>query len=67
MSQIKQIPRNVLVNFIKNQMKTDKPEGTRNHYGYQELRQLLDLLYGSPPEQLEEQLVSKYPMTKILR
>jgi hypothetical protein len=33
-----------------------RPKGLANHYGKQELRELLDFIYGGPPENDDERV-----------
>jgi hypothetical protein len=44
-------PREKVVKFIVDQLanKKDKPVGGTHHYGKQELRDLLDFIYGGEP------------------
>lgn len=52
--------REDVVAFIEEQFKWDHEcsleKGHQTHYGRQELRELLDFLYGGPPENEEQRL-----------
>ena len=53
------VPRRDVVTFARKQLDSDKcsrPKGHKQHYGKQELRELLDMIYGGPPKTEEEEL-----------
>ncbi len=56
-----QTSRQEAVNFIRNQMRggniNRREKGSAITYGYQELRELLNFLYGGPPNENYERLV----------
>lgn len=50
-------PRETLAQFIEAQMdNTINPPKDAHHYGYVELRALLDMLYDGPPQRKEEEI-----------
>lgn len=50
-------PRETLARFIESQMdNTTNPPKEAHHYGYVELRALLDMLYDGPPQRKEEEI-----------
>ena len=56
--------RAIVARFIEAQMgevQTTREKRDRSHYGFQELRDLLDFIYGSPPENQQQKIVNDAP------